>query len=159
MTTSARSVLELAIALGGVAAAGGLGYAAGLRAPVPAPTMPPAPTPMPAPAPAPAGGTLTLAQLRALATAVGFADPVTAAAVAMAESGGNPAAVGDCAGGRGSFGLWQIHQPDHTEYAPASLMDATYNAHAALAISHGGTDWHLWSAFTNGRYRQYMTGA
>lgn len=111
------------------------------------------------------GQRMTLAQLRSLAAHVGFPDPVTAAAVAMAESGGDPCAQGDprgpflCDRPNGtstSFGLWQIHVPAHPQYDAASLLDPTYNAQAAFAISKGGTDWSAWSTYTSGDYRKFM---
>ncbi len=63
---------------------------------------------------------LTLAQIRAVAAAAGFPDPNLAAAIAMAESGGNASAVGDWGT---SFGLWQIHTPAHREYTPSALFN------------------------------------
>jgi Lysozyme like domain len=98
---------------------------------------------------------VNLAQLRALAVSTGFEDPDTAAAIAMAESGGNPLAQGDPPGPADatpngtstSFGLWQVHVPAHPEYDPQSLLDPNYNAKAALAISSGGTVWKWWSTF------------
>jgi hypothetical protein len=108
-----------------------------------------------APRPLVPGATLTLEQLRALALLVGFPPSSldTAAAVAMAESQGNPLAVGD---GGTSFGLWQVHVPAHPEFSSTSLRDAVYNARAALAISGGGTNWQPWSTWTSGAYRQYL---
>ena len=114
---------------------------------------------------------MTLAQLQALAVSTGFADPETAAAIAMAESGGDPHAQGDPRGPFNdtpngtstSFGLWQVHVPAHPEYDPQSLLDPNYNAQAALAISSGGTVWKWWSTFNdqpNGDpplYLQYMS--
>jgi len=114
-----------------------------LAQPAPAPTAPPAP----------GGPPMTLAELRALAASVGFPDPVLAAAVAMAESAGNPFAVGD---NGTSFGLWQIHAPAHPEFDTTQLMGATYNAHAALLISKSGVDWTPWTTFNSGAYKQYM---
>jgi Lysozyme like domain len=104
----------------------------------------------------PTAGHMSLADLRSLAASVGFPDPDLAAAVAMAESSGNPFAVGD---GGTSFGLWQIHVPDHPEFDRSSLLTAAYNAHAALLISKSGTDWSPWSAFRYGRYKQFMRTA
>lgn len=98
----------------------------------------------------------TLAQLRDLAAVTGFPDPSLAAAVAMAESGGDASIVGD---GGTSFGLWQIHTPAHPEYASAPLFDAATNARAAFAISQRGADWSPWSTFTSGRYRAYLAAA
>lgn len=109
---------------------------------------------------------MDLAQLRALAVAHGFPDPDLAAAVAMAESSGDPCALGDphmppdCTvppvGPSTSFGLWQIHVPAHPEYDPGQLFDPDYNATAAFAISSGGINWHPWSAYTHGKYVQFL---
>lgn len=107
----------------------------------------------------------TLAQLRELAAAVGFADARVAAAVAWAESGGDACAQGDPRGPflcdrpngtSSSFGLWQVHVPAHPQYDPTSLLDPLYNARAALAISKGGTDWSAWSTFNDGTYLAYV---
>lgn len=99
---------------------------------------------------------MTLDELRALAASVGFPNPSLAAAVAAAESRGNPNIVGDQGT---SFGLWQIHTPAHPEFDAASLLDPTYNAQAALMISKGGTNWTPWSTFNDGTYRRYLGGA
>jgi Lysozyme like domain len=100
---------------------------------------------------------LTIQQLRDLARRSGF--PLesidVAAAVAMAESGGHPDALGDF--GR-SFGLWQIHTPAHPQYRGADLFDPDYNARAAFAISKGGTDWSPWTTFRNGEFRRFLGG-
>jgi hypothetical protein len=109
-------------------------------------------------------GRMTLAQLRSLAAHVGFPDPVTAAAIAMAESNGDPTTanvVTQPAPGNlpeRSFGLWQINTLAHPEFNEAQLLDPAYNAQAALAISKGGTDWTQWTMFTNGRYKQFLMG-
>lgn len=107
----------------------------------------------------------SLEQLQALAAQTGFPDPILAAAVAMAESGGDTCAQGDpnigvhsCDGPNGtskSFGLWQVHVDFHPQYDPKSLLNPNYNAQAALAISRNGTYWRPWSAFKNGSYLKY----
>lgn len=97
--------------------------------------------------------TMTLAQVRALAKATGFPDPDLAAAVAMAESGCNPMAVGDQGN---SIGLWQVNLPAHPEYGELALMDPQYNARAAFAISSHGTNWQPWTTFKNGAYKKWM---
>ena len=105
---------------------------------------------------------MNLADLRALAKAVGFPDPVLAAAVAMAESKGDPFATNLSSGIPGktlperSFGLWQVNVLAHPEFDEKELFGASYNAHAALLISKSGTDWSHWSTYTDGTYRQYM---
>ncbi len=101
-------------------------------------------------------GAMSLAELRLLALGVGFPDPDVAAAVAMAESGGRPAAVGD---NGTSFGLWQVHTPAHPEFNATMLLDPQYNARAALAISAGGTTWQPWTTYRTGAYRQYLPAA
>ena len=107
--------------------------------------------------------TLTLDELNTLAESVGFPDPALAAAVAMAESRGNPQAtaiVTDPLPGNGperSFGLWQINTLAHPNYNEASLLDPTYNAHAAYQISSAGTNWTPWSTYTSGAYKKYYS--
>jgi hypothetical protein len=96
---------------------------------------------------------MTLAQVRALAKSAGFPDPDLAAAVAMAESGCNPMAVGD---NGNSIGLWQINLPAHPEYGELALMDPQYNAKAAFAVSSHGTNWNPWTMYRNGGYKKYM---
>ncbi len=93
-------------------------------------------------------------QLAVLAASVGFPDPRLAAAIALAESGGDDQAVGDQGT---SFGLWQIHIPAHPEYQPAALLVPEDNARAALAISRYGVNWSPWSTYRSGAYlRAYL---
>lgn len=108
---------------------------------------------------------LTLAQLRELAVTHGFQDPDVAAAVAMAESEGNPRARGDLTVGI-SLGLWQVNLRWHPEWRDEAdldgskgthkLYDPDTNASAALAISHGGTYWKPWSTYTSGAYKRFL---
>lgn len=95
----------------------------------------------------------TKAKVLALATRAGFVDPKLAAAVALAESGGVPHAIGD---GGTSFGLWQIHVPAHPEYSRSELMDPEQNAHAAYRISGGGRRWDAWTTYKTGAYKRYL---
>lgn len=97
---------------------------------------------------------LSLAQLQALAASVGFPDPALAAAVAEAESGGNPNAYGDAKYG-GSIGLWQVNLPSHPQYTAAQLYDPTFNAQAALTISNNGTNWQPWTTYRTGAYKRW----
>lgn len=101
---------------------------------------------------------LTLEQLQELAATVGFPDPNLAAAVAMAESGGDPAAYGDAQYG-GSYGLWQINLPAHPEYSgdPSVLYDPTTNAQAAFKISSSGTNWKPWTTYRTGAFQKWYT--
>jgi hypothetical protein len=108
---------------------------------------------------------LTIPELQALARAAGFPPtasvdgqtfdiPALAAAVAMAESGGDPNAYGDAQYG-GSIGLWQVNLPAHPSYTAAELYDPATNAAAAYAISSGGTNWQPWTTYREGLYKPY----
>lgn len=118
---------------------------------------------------------LTFDELRALAEAVGFVGAAAeiAAAIALAESGGNchaknivsaeQAAAWNAAhpgetrhGPERSFGLWQINTLAHPHFDEARLLDGQYNAHAAFQVSSGGTNFKPWSTYNTGRYRKYM---
>jgi hypothetical protein len=101
---------------------------------------------------------MTLAELRALAARVGFSDPRLAAAVAYAESKGDPLARNVTAI-EASYGLWQVNVRAHPEYDAASLGDPLYNAQAALTLSRTARGWGHWSTFTDGSYLAYMGDA
>jgi hypothetical protein len=84
-------------------------------------------------------------------------DPVKAdlaAAVAMAESSGNPSAFNGADPHGGSFGLWQINGA----HGDAATFDPAGNAAAAVAISNNGANWNPWGAYTNGSYQDYYGG-
>ena len=93
------------------------------------------------------------ASILELAAAAGFPNPELAAAIAMAESGGDANAIGDFGH---SFGLWQIHAPAHPQFSSSALLDPRVNAKAAFDVSKGGTDWSPWTCFKNGAYRKYL---
>lgn len=59
-----------------------------------------------------------------------------AAAVAMAESSGNPNAIS----ASNDYGLWQIN----IVHGSQATLDVMNNARAAVAISNGGQDWGPW---------------
>jgi hypothetical protein len=102
---------------------------------------------------------LSAAQLVQLAQAAGTGgDPRIAAAVALAESGGDPAAVGTNSDQWRSRdrGLWQINDHWHPEVSDACAFDATCNARAAYVISNGWTDFHEWATFQSGAYLKFM---
>lgn len=89
-----------------------------------------------------------------------------AAAVALAESGGDttqirntafpnrpnyhPPNLGDLP--EYSIGLWQINLLAHPQYTEAQLLTPDGNATAAIAISADGTLWGQWTTYTNGAY-------
>jgi len=104
-------------------------------------------------------------RLVALCKEVGFPNPELAAAIAMAESGGDHTKVTISPGGTGkpgyqgkehSVGLFQINTVAHPGFNEQYLLDPVKNARAALQISHNGDDWRPWSAYTNGTYKRYL---
>jgi Lysozyme like domain len=104
------------------------------------------------------GTPLTQDQISNYAAEAGFVDPDldTAVAVAMAESSGDPSAVGDLNVG-GSYGLWQINLKYHPEYTADELSDPQTNANAAYAIyAAAGNTFQPWSTFNSGAYQAYL---
>lgn len=103
-------------------------------------------------------------QLIQLAQNAGFSadDSSIAAAIAMAESGGNPHAYNPetAAGnppGQGSFGLWQINLRRHPEFFNVNLYDPTANANAAFSVfTNAGNSFSPWSTYTSGAYKEYL---
>lgn len=68
-----------------------------------------------------------------------------AAAIALAESGGNPNAQNSI----GATGLWQILRSAHPDWdRGGNLKDPNWNAKAAVAISSNGRNWNPWTVFT-----------
>lgn len=70
-----------------------------------------------------------------------------AAAIAMAESGGNSDAVGSNSNGSVDRGLWQINSSN----GALSTTDINGNAKAAVQMSNNGTNWKPWcTAYSDG---------
>ena len=102
---------------------------------------------------------LSASEIARYAAAAGFEgdDLITAVAIALAESGGNPSAYNPetAAGaplGQGSFGLWQIYLHMHPEYQGQNLFDPALNASAAYAIYRAARGFRPWATFTGGNY-------
>jgi hypothetical protein len=112
-------------------------------------------------------GNLTFAQLLALAEGAGFQgnDVQTAAAVALAESGGNPMAYNPEVAAlappqKGSYGLWQIYLNVHPEFAGQNLFDPATNAAAAFSVySAAGNSFSPWSTYGSGAFTKYLPSA
>lgn len=88
-------------------------------------------------------------------------DAPTAAAIALAESGGdttayNPETQADTPEGMGSYGLWQIYLKAHPEYTCMDLFDAAQNAQSAFAVYSAAGGFHPWSTFKSGAYQNYL---
>lgn len=129
----------------------------------------PAPGVLPGPS-APSAGALTGAQVARHAGAAGFAGEalVTAVAIARAESGWRPGAVGDVGLQTGvwgpSIGLWQIRSLNAQRGTglprdASRLTDPAFNARAAWAISGQGSNWRPWTVYKTGAYRAYLPAA
>jgi Lysozyme like domain/LysM domain len=91
-------------------------------------------------------GTLGCAGLERLWEAAGGnpAEAVTAASVAMAESGGRQYALSPTR----DRGYWQINSSN----GALSTFDAYGNARAAVALSGNGSNWSPWTTYTSGIY-------
>ncbi len=101
-----------------------------------------------------------------LANAAGLSGDaaIIATAIAWAESGLNPDAIGDenleDEKWGPSCGLWQVrslraHAGTGLERDRMRLFDPAFNARSMVTIS-GGTNWQPWSVFKNGKYRQHL---
>lgn len=79
----------------------------------------------------------------------------TIAAIAMAESSGNPYAINPNDPG-GSYGLTQINEGAWGIGAENTLGNPQEAFNQAYAVSNGGTNFSPWSTYTNGQYAQYL---
>lgn len=75
------------------------------------------------------------------------------AAIAMAESGGNPLAHHVDANGSVDYGLWQINTIHH--YSVQDMLNPQQNAKEAVSIFNSAGA-HAWSSYNNGSYKKYM---
>jgi hypothetical protein len=110
--------------------------------------------------------TLTDAQIAGYAKNAGVTGDnlALAVAIALAESGGNPAAHNPVPPDN-SYGLWQINMignlgPTRRKEFGISTNDALFdpavNARAMFKVSGGGQNWRPWTTYTSGKYRVYM---
>lgn len=118
-------------------------------------------------APAIGGAKLTATQIAAYAVAAGFTDDdlITAIAIALAESGGdpnayNPETAAGTPSGQGSYGLWQIYRKAHPEFDSWNLNDPATNARAAFSVySAAGGNFTPWSTYTGNAYEAFLPAA
>jgi len=91
------------------------------------------------------------------------ADPVTAVAVALAESGGRVDAVNRNTNGTTDSGLWQInsiHQRAHPTWTVEALKNPQTNAEAMGVLSQKGASFSAWTGtYVKGLHRPYMERA
>lgn len=94
-------------------------------------------------------------QIAGAAAQAGFtgSDLVTAVAVALAESGGNPRAVSST----GDYGLWQINRVHAELLASGDRFNPADNARMAYRVwMDAGRSWRPWVAYTTGRHLAYV---
>lgn len=109
------------------------------------------------------GNKLSYDEILTLANNAGFGcDSSTAAAIALAESGGDPTAYNPetqaCTpDGQGSVGLWQIYQFKHPEFAGQDLTDPQTNANAAYKVYTDAGGFRPWSTFKSGAYQNFLS--
>ncbi len=96
----------------------------------------------------------TVPQIRNLWTRAGgsAARANMAAAIAMAESAGNPGAKNVNTDGSIDRGLWQIN----SVHGALSTFGRLANARAAVRISGNGRNWNPWVTFKSGAYRRFL---
>lgn len=102
----------------------------------------------------------------ARAAGFGMASAITMTAIALAESGGDDAAVGDVglqdSKWGPSVGLWQVRTLKSdtgrgTDRDIVALQGSVgRQAQAAYAISNRGTNYSPWAVWTSGAYRQFL---
>jgi hypothetical protein len=103
------------------------------------------------------GVILSADQIANVAAAAGFSgnDLVTAVAIALAESDGDPGAHNICEDSRG---LWQIHVPAHPDAAGANLYDPQVNAQYAFKY-YAQSGFYPWTTWTSGKFARYLDAA
>lgn len=89
----------------------------------------------------------------------GFADPVTATAVVLGESGGDTDAVNTNSDGTRDRGLWQLNSKDHPSMSDADAFDMLKSTRYAKSISAGGRDFRLWHATTAPAFADHLVTA
>jgi hypothetical protein len=111
-------------------------------------------------------GKLSYDAVLLLAQNAGFSGDAAgvAAAIAMAESGGNPSAYNPetqagAPANKGSYGLWQIYLEVHPEFENLNLYDPQVNANAAFEVYTGaGNSFEPWSTYKNNAYKVFLGG-
>lgn len=113
---------------------------------------------------------LTAAEIYRLARGAGFdeSSAATATAIALAESKGDPNAVGDVALQTAkwgpSIGLWQIRSLNADKGTgrtrdASRLTDPAFNAASAFTIYKERGNWTAWSVYNSGAYTRYIPDA
>jgi hypothetical protein len=83
-----------------------------------------------------------------------------AAAIAQAESAGQPKSTSPNPDGGTNVGLWQLDTKGKgTGHTIAQLQNPATNARVTVAASSNGADWSAWQTYVQGTYKQYLAGA
>jgi hypothetical protein len=94
-----------------------------------------------------------------LAARVGFPDPNVAAAIALAESAGDPQSINNCPPREYSVGLWQINILAQPHLTKEDMFDPEKNAKEAYRLFKA-RGYKPWGAYThppeNPRYKKYL---
>jgi len=108
-------------------------------------------------------GNLSPTDIAQLGSNAGFSgnDLVTATAIGIAESGGNPSAYNPetqagAQPGQGSYGIFQIFSTAHPNYSTSDLLDPQQNANAAYDVYSSAGGFSPWSTYNNGSYQNYL---
>jgi hypothetical protein len=101
--------------------------------------------------------TLTAAQIAGVAQQAGFSgnNVTIAVAVALAESGGNPAATHYNSNGSTDYGLWQINSVHASLLSGGTWSDPLSNAKMAYSVWQG-SGWQAWTTYKTGAYLANM---
>lgn len=112
------------------------------------------------PIPGQQSGRLSIGDMKQLAVRAGFQGEAAndMAAIAMAESRGNPMAHNDKYPDD-SYGITQINALAHGQAAKEALGNPQRAMELAFKISKGGTDFAAWSAYKSGAYREHLAAA
>ena len=82
----------------------------------------------------------------------------TMAAIALAESGGNPKARHVNADGSVDQGLWQINTSNRKLYKGQNVYDPNVNVKSAITLATHGRGLTNWTTYNNGAYKSHLPG-
>lgn len=102
---------------------------------------------------------LTPEQIYQLVSEFGFADKITATAIVLGESGGDPRAVNRNSDTSIDRGLWQINSRWHPGVTERMAFDVALSTGYALQISQGGTNFQLWNARLHRNFPDHLRRA
>lgn len=109
----------------------------------------------------PAQSTYTQSQLQLLWTTSGGSPAAAqiAAAIAMAESSGNPSSTSSNPDGGTNVGLWQLDTKGvGAGYSIDQLKEPDTNCRVTIMGSLNGTNWGDWETYANGSYKRFLGG-